>query len=180
MITLIEAIKKDIEVATIFYPPYQKLGPKIIAEAADAYEAYLGSNEGQENPWEASINLSNFYWQILNPGFSQEIDKDLYKKAETMYVKILDQVVIKKPSSVEICFWKKYYSFIDSGTGFTPEECELLIQEEKGILVPYFFLFSSAEGKKYNDEANKLLKMCINLPTMKNSYIKSVIESSAF
>jgi len=69
-----------------------------------------------------------------------------------------------------------YCDFVTLGGLPFVEECERLVKNTSESLVPYFYLYSSSNGRGYEREASRLLRECLKQPTVKNKYIASVIE----
>ena len=154
---------------------YEAFTAKTI-ETARKYEELLA--EG--NPTSADyLNLAVLYWQCQEPGFlvSANLDLDFIKYAGIRIPEVLDEAEKRFPTCPEIGFWKSYINFYLLGDAFPVEECKKLLEKPESNLVPYLYLFSSSQGREYQEQATKLLADCKVQPTLKNLYIISVIES---
>ena len=148
--------------------------PAKISAAANAYEDVL---KQQELILDAYLNLGFLYWQSTEFGFHASIGLDLgfVKFAEERYPQILQAVEHNFPENPEVQFWKLYFGFVMGDPPFV-DRCKMLVGRPGCSLVPFFFLYSQADGHHYGDEAMKLLEQCQKVPTLKNCYIKSVID----
>jgi len=152
----------------------------------DIYEDILGAAEAYEKAIKEDgavdvyINLAFLYWQSTEYGFNafHHLPLDFIKLAGERYPKVLKQAETRFPGSPEIKFWKLYFDYISLGREEFTEECERLVVQQNGSLVPYFYLYSMSGGQRFKDEAMALLKICKSLPTTKNRYIASVIEAA--
>lgn len=91
--------------------------------------------------------------------------------------KIIELGLRKYPNSIELNFWKRYFSHISFGEEFSAKDCERLIEEfpNDESKVPYFFLYLF-DKEKYLSTKNLLIAECNSEPTAKNLYIKSVLS----
>ena len=80
------------------------------------------------------------------------------------------------PNSVELNFWKRYFSHISFGEEFSEQNCRSLVEKygDNGSKVPYFFLYLFNKDR-YKEEKKVLIDECNKQPTAKNLYIKSII-----
>ena len=147
-----------------------------ILGAAETYEKAIK----EDGPVDAYINLGFLYWQSTEYGFNafHHLPLDFIKLAEERYPKVLKQAETRFAGSPEIEFWKLYFDYLSLGTEEFTEECERLVLQKNGSLVPYFYLYSISGGRRFKDEAMVLLKTCKSLPTTKNRYIVSIIEAT--
>lgn len=161
---------------TLFQDAITKDIQREIVTAAKAYECCI-SNAA---PLDAYINLAFLYWQSTEYGFNAayKLPLEFIHESGDRYLRILDLGMAAFPSSKELVFWNRYFAFISLGGDLLQEECEGFI-EAPDNLVPYFFLRTLPGGIQYADAANRLLQSCCLLPTLKNSYIVSVLESNA-
>lgn len=127
---------------------------------------------------ESYINLAFLYWSFA---FLFRVPEDTPEDYSIIggnrYSKILELGLNNYPNSVELHFWKRYFSHIIYSEEFSVEDCKELIDKYRNneSLVPYFFLYLF-DKKKYEVEKNKLLDECRKQPTAKNIYIKSILE----
>ena len=147
-----------------------------VIAAANLYESCISIG----GPLDAFINLAFLYWQSTEYGFNAAYNLPIafIHKSGERYSRILDLGMTAFPSSKELVFWDRYFAFVSLGDDFSPEECEGYV-EAPDHLIPYFFLRSLPIGTRYHEPADRLLQQCRLLPTLKNSYIVSVLESNA-
>jgi hypothetical protein len=146
-------------------------------EAVKSYEELLKNSS--TTSLEAYVNLAFLYWEFASEFTFNEVHKIPGTWSEIggkRYPIILEHGLNIYPNSVELHFWKRYFSHILFGDEFTKQDCEFIIQRY-GItesLVPYFFLYLF-DNLAYQGYLNTLLKECDDFPTAKNIYIKSVV-----
>lgn len=104
---------------------------------------------------------------------------DFIHKAGERYPVLLTEAEQRFPNHPEIIFWKLYCDYVTLGEPPFIEECERLINTANKPLVLYFYLYAAYNGRKYEEEADRLLEKCRQYPTVKNNYIISVIEGVA-
>jgi len=148
-------------------------------EYLDAVELY--EEEIQQNcnaSIDAYINLGFLYWEFAAEQIAFNDPNDISDKWSNIggerYPKIITQGLEQYPKSVELHFWKKYFSHRLFCDNFTQEECEAIVKEygDDESLVPYFFLYIF-DNDKYRDKRDELRKQCEELLTAKNRYILS-------
>jgi hypothetical protein len=145
--------------------------------AIQAYEQEVKTNCRDINSY---INLTFLYWHSI----AQFSWADMYNipnhtrdKSFDRYQELIAMMKFKFPEYGEIYFWEIYFShrliFVPLGEG---EILNILSNYKDLTVVPYFFLYL-LDNEKYRDQQEKLLKECTILPTAKNIYIKSIIET---
>jgi hypothetical protein len=139
-----------------------------LEEAAEAYENFL-----LEFPdcREALLNLVVLYWQCTDFGFSA---------AENVRPAFID-VAAKRLKEIfetdefqEISFWKKYAEWSDLGVPLSVDDCRASITEE--FLDPAAFVCLATNGCEAKEAAKRLLDLASHSPTVRFSYLGSVIE----
>jgi len=146
-----------------------------VVEAADCYEQAVQAGDA---PLEAYLNLAVLYWQCTDYGFNagHKLGAEFIGRAGERYPTLLQEADQCFPDRPEVKFWMLYCDFITLGGLPFVEECERLVKNTSEPLVPYFYLYSSSNGRGYEREASRLLRECLKQPTVKNKYIASVIE----
>lgn len=150
-------------------------------QATKEYETVI-ENSG-DVPIEAYTNLAFLYWEFaIEPPFARNysIPEEWSLIAGERYPIIIQKGLVKYPQSVELHFWQRYFSHILWADEFTQEECEQLVEKygDTESIVPYFFLYLF-DKEKYKEKRNQLLKRCEELPTAKNQYIKSILNTKS-
>jgi hypothetical protein len=148
-------------------------------EAVDYYEKAL-SDKYSSASVVYYINLSFIYWSFAAQHFEFNIPNDIPDEwsviGENNYELVINKGIDKYPNSLELHFWKRYYSFALYGEDFTKDDCISLINTfDNTTLVPYFFLYLF-DKVKYQKECNRLIEECIKLPTAKNTHIYSFLK----
>ncbi|MBI4640130.1 MAG: hypothetical protein HY731_05520 [Candidatus Tectomicrobia bacterium] len=158
-----EAIQKDVE-------------GKVV-EAANLYEEILKAGDA---PLEVYLNLAVLYWEMTDYGVNAGLGLSLefIQRAGKRYREVLRKAQEQFSMNPEILFWLLYCDFITLGEAPFVKQCEQLVKEPHCSLVPYFYLYMAYNGRKYHQEAMKLLDHCQRRPTTKNCYISSVIQST--
>lgn len=129
---------------------------------------------------ESYINLAFLYWcfafELFEFNNPNNIPENWSSIGGERYPKILELGLNNFPKSVELHFWKRYFSHISLGEEFSEQDCMQLL-EKYGIesKVPYFFLYLF-DKNRYKEEIRELIDECNKLPTAKNLYIKSVLS----
>jgi len=147
--------------------------------AIELYENEIKSKESSA-PLESYINLAFLYWSFAFEVFEFNIPNNIIDEWSIIggnkYPKILESGLSLYPDSLELHFWKRYFSHISFGEEFSERDCERMITTYKGddSIVPYFYQYLF-NAQKYGTEKNKLLEACQQQPTAKNLYIISVI-----
>lgn len=145
-------------------------------EAVELYEEELQQNCTPSI--DTYINLGFLYWEFAAEQIEFNDPNNIPDKWSMIgierYPKIITQGLEQYPKSIELHFWKKYFSYRLFCEDFTQEECEEIIKEygDEESLVPYFFLYLFDEDK-YRDKRDELRKQCKELLTAKNRYILS-------
>lgn len=145
-------------------------------EAVDYYEKDLKNFPSLDS----YINLAFLYWSFAFEFFEfnqpNNISENWSIVGGNKYSKTLELGLNNYPNSLELNFWKRYFSHISFGDDFSEGDCKNLIKkyELDQSIVPYFFLFLFDE-EKYSEKRNELLASCDEVPTTKNLYIKSII-----
>lgn len=149
------------------------------SEAIKHYELELTGNKNASV--DAYLNLAFIYWELfIEPPFS--FDEGVSYRwnviAEERYPITLQQGLDKYPQNAELHFWEMYFSHIFLGKDFSKEDCEKIVEKygDGESIIPYFFL-GLFDKKKYEDKHKQLLRKCEELPTAKNRYIRSILET---
>ncbi len=146
-------------------------------EAVELYEKDIKKSASLES----YINLAFLYWCFAFELFEFNIPNNISEKLSVIggnrYSKILGLGLNNYPNSMELNFWKRYFSHISFGEEFSDNDCKQLIVKYRNDenIIPYFYLYLF-DKKKYETEKNKLLDECSVKPTAKNIYIRSIIE----
>jgi hypothetical protein len=147
-------------------------------EAIRHYENEIDSNEFPNiNNF---TNLAFLYWAFATEQNEFNIPNNIPDEWSIIGGKrfsiIIKKGIIKYPNSIELNFWKQYFPHRLFGDKFSENDCKNLLKKygENESLVPYFFLYLF-DNQRYRDRTNKLLEICINMPTAKNNYIKSFL-----
>lgn len=148
-------------------------------EAVTYYEADISSINTITSV-DCYINLAFLYWSFAFELFEFNIPNNISDEWSILggnrYPEILNLGLSVYPNSVELHFWKRYFSRISYGESFLELDCKELIKQygDFSSHVPYFFLYQFDRGF-YFEKTNLLIKECEELPTAKNIYIKSII-----
>lgn len=144
--------------------------------AAHAYESAI-ANENIDI--QIYLNLAVLYFVCCDGGYAthHKLSQQFLDQAWTRSFTVLDEAEHRFGQEPEAEFWKKYFQFILLGGNPFIQECEQLIQD-KVILIPFFYLFMSPGGNRYEVQAEQLLQRVRVGTTAKERYIKSIIESS--
>ena len=144
----------------------------------EAVRLYEDAIKADPSCCEAVVNLSFICWQCTEPGFSAHhhlsaefIDQVSKRKAE-----LLQESQSACGDDPELRFWGLYFDYMDLGAPIDKECCDI-VRRFPRCLVPYFFLFAASHGHEYREETRELLESCVQNPTFKNRFIRSVIES---
>jgi hypothetical protein len=145
-------------------------------EAVECYEKDLKKFPSIES----YINLAFLYWSFAFELFEfnqpNNISENWSIVGGNKYLKTLELGLNNYPNSLELNFWKRYFSHVSFGNDFSESDCKNLIEKyelDKSI-VPYFYLFLF-DKDKYGEKRNELLASCDEVPIAKNLYIKSII-----
>ncbi|MEO5906477.1 MAG: hypothetical protein ABIQ11_07115 [Saprospiraceae bacterium] len=148
-------------------------------EAVKYYEDEI-NNRSLSASLESYINLAFLYWcfafELFEFNLPNNISEDWSSIGGKRYSKVLELGLNNYPNSVELNFWKRYFSHISFGEEFSAQDCRQLIEKYGNTKskVPYFFLYLF-EKDKYKEEKVELIDECNKEPTAKNLYIKSVL-----
>ncbi len=148
-------------------------------QAIQLYEEVLRSTDPV--PIDVYINLAFLYWKYATQlPFLPDVVEELGQAGTERFPVILEQGLSKFPNSPELHFWEKYFPYRALFQEFTREECEAIVRKygDPQSIIPYFFLWLF-DKVKYSEKRGLLLKQCDELPTAKNRYIKSVLETNA-
>lgn len=149
-------------------------------EAVKSYEDEI-NNRSISASLESYINLAFLYWcfafELFEFNIPNNISEDWSSIGGERYPKVLELGLNIYPDSIELNFWKKYFSHIIYGEEFLEGDCKNLIDKygDSENVVPYFYLYLF-DKKKYEVEKNKLLDECSKQHTAKNIYIRSILE----
>ncbi|WP_152541373.1 hypothetical protein [Kallotenue papyrolyticum] len=145
-------------------------------EAAQAYEMAIASSEADLDTY---INLAVLYFVCNDGGYAahHKLSQSFLSVAWDRAFELLDEAELRFGEHPETSFWKLYFSFVLLGADPSFNACEQLTHGSR-TLVPYFHLFSSPEGERYRQPAEKLLQLVSAGATAKERYIKSVLEST--
>jgi hypothetical protein len=146
-------------------------------KAVASYEDEIAT-QGFSVPLDSFINLAFLYWSFATELFEFVIPNNIPDEWSIIggerYELILDKGIQCYPNSVELRFWKRYFSFRLYGEDITEEECIALLDkyDSDDSLVPYFFLYLYDKAK-YKEQRDLLIATCKAQPTAKNLYIQS-------
>jgi hypothetical protein len=147
-------------------------------EAIKCYEDEI--NGSSIASLESYINLAFLYWsfafELFEFNIPNNISENWSKIGGERYSKILELGLKSYPSSVELIFWKKYFSHISFGEIFSEQDCKRLVEKHGDFEnnIPYFFLYLF-DNARYKKEREELINECNKTPTAKLLYIKSII-----
>jgi len=149
-------------------------------EAVKYYESEIKNQEIVSI--KSFANLAFLYWAFA---YQQIEFNDVYNIPDEWsiiggesFLKVIDKGLEIYPESLELNFWKEYFSYRLSLTEFSEKDCvNLLIKYgEDESLIPYFFL-QLFNKELYKDKVTLLLANCKAEPTAKNNYIQSFIKN---
>lgn len=155
---------------------------EINKEYIEAVKCYENEIDNSTAPLESYINLSFLYWCFAFEHFEINIPNNIPEEWSIIggnrYMKVLELGLDNYSNSIELNFWKRYYSHIIYSEEFSERDCELLLEKYGDIEsnTPYFFLYLFNK-EKYEKQRNQLINECERKPTAKNLYIKSIIGS---
>lgn len=147
-----------------------------VIKAAALYEQCLADKRNVSV--DAFLNLAVLYWVVTDYGYNAglQLPIDFIHTAGERYEPVLEEAARRFSSFPESTFWIKYTRAISLGEDSFVEECLEMVQSPHCSLVPYFYLFVNI-GNEYLMQAQQLLQMCRMLPTTKNIYITSILET---
>lgn len=135
----------------------------------------------EERTSNSFIDLAVFYFQFTDIGINaaSQLPLDFISTAFARYDLVLDRGIDAFPSNSEMLFWRLYFRHRAVYYDDLSESDVLSILDRDGSsLVPYFFLYL-LEPTKYENERQKLLRICRTFQTSKSRWILSLIESPA-
>lgn len=147
--------------------------------AVQFYENALKA--GERTPIDLYINLAFLYWTFATQlPFSPLVPDNLSVLGVTRHSIILQEALTSFPESAELHFWERYFPHRGLFQEFTQGDCENILEkyEKSESVVPYFFLWLF-DKECYKDKRAQLLTQSEELPTAKNRYIKSVLETNS-
>lgn len=169
-------IQNDIYCARLIFKDRNKPEALRQLEATiNLYENQISSGNLNED---CLLNLGFIYGQCCEAGFHMwlELKSVFIEEASDRFPKLLTLGRQNFPDNIEFPFWEKYMAFWLNGEDFTCEECVSLLMRNRENLVPLFFLNtfpSMIDG--YSNHLRELINSCKLNPTVKNSYILSVL-----
>lgn len=117
------------------------------------------------------MSASEFAWAD-----AYKIFREVRGRAVARYTEILNEAKLRFSECAELYFLEKYFWYRLVFNPFTEIDVLKILSEKSCCKeVPYFFRYLF-DNKKYWQERDILLKKCIELPTAKNIYIRSIIE----
>ena len=149
-------------------------------EATRNYELEIERDGSCED---AFVNLSFIYWYLAfspPPTLRAGVSDTWSTRAGDRYADVIEQGMKKYPESLELAFWKRYFSYRSAGDPFSESDCcDLIAKYPKSeTFVPYFFLYLF-DRSNYEKQASILRQECEQLPTTKNKYIKSILSTNS-
>lgn len=143
-------------------------------EAAWAYEIAIGNPDANLDLF---LNLAVLYFECLDFGYASHhrLSERFTSGAWDRAFIILNKAGERFGRQTEIEFWRLYFAHIYSGEELTTNACEELARG-KDSLIPYMYLFTSSEDKRFLEEARELYESVKDGATQRRRYIKSVLE----
>jgi hypothetical protein len=124
--------------------------------------------------------LAFIYWESVTQ-FYYSNGKIISEKLKVVgiekYQKTLHEGMMVFPNNPELHFWEKYFLHRGIFEDFSENECIEILNKygRNESLVPYFFLYLF-DKELYKKQRDELLRICLEVPTVKNNWIKSIIE----
>lgn len=143
-------------------------------EAARAYEMAI-TEAGAD--LDTFLNLAVLYFQCTDHGYlsHHRLSNDFIAHSWERANQLLLEAAARFGAHPEIEFWRKYFAFVVLGAEPFFEECEALVRS--GIsLVPYFYLFTSPNGERHRQQAQRLFESVAAGRTAKERYIRGILE----
>lgn len=147
-------------------------------EPVQATEAYEQAIEQSDANLDTFLDLAVLYFTCTDGGYLavHHLSNEFVRKAGVRMYEVLEHAEDQYDERSEILFWRLYFRWIwGEGEPFLKEAEQLAARGES--LVPYFYLFSASNGKKYREEAQHLFDLVKNASTARKRYIKSILES---
>lgn len=146
-----------------------------LERAASRYEELLA---GGVADLDTLLNLAMLYWQATDPGMaaSQKLPPEFLARAGKRVPELLAEAELRFPARTEPRFWRRYTAWADLGEPFDVAECQELLREDPGSLVPAMHIFAVSQGKDAEPLARELLRRCHADGTTLSRYVASVIE----
>ncbi len=173
-LTLVLIIFPNNRINAMLENAIQKDLNKNYLDAVKNYEQYI---DNSSMPLiESFLNLAFIYWSFASQQMEFNVPNEIPDEWSIIggnrFLSILEKGLAIYPNSLELIFWKYYFSHRLFGTEFSEQFCKELIKkyEDKDCLIPYFYL-QLFDKNAYTNEINILKKICIELPTAKHKYI---------
>lgn len=144
-----------------------------VADAAQAYEEAIRTGNA---PLDAFLGLAFVYWQCTDFGFNaaHHLDPAFVAKAGKRYREVLAEARARFGDLPELAFWRAYFDFVELGEPPDDDEMERLLAMTDA---PALYLYQGARDARYLPSVERLLEAARRRPTIKNNYIRSVLES---
>jgi hypothetical protein len=145
--------------------------------AAQAYEAALKHGEGDRM---AYVDLAVLYFTLLDPGESAalSLNQHFLDFAWTRANDLLKGAKERFGNDSEIAFWERYFATVVLGGDPFVDECRALAVSRES-LVPFFYLWLSSNRHEFVDEVYKLYQQVASGNTVRERYIRSIVERVA-
>lgn len=145
-------------------------------EAAQAYEDLIASAQANLDTY---LNLAVLYFECMDFGYlaHHKLSDSFIKLAWERRTELLKDAERRFGWHPEIEFWRRYFSYIYGGEAPFFDACERFVKTGE-TLVPYLHLVCAPAGERYRQQAEELLKSVRAGRTVKERYIKSVVESA--
>lgn len=145
-------------------------------EAINLYEQNISN---LSHNIETYTNLAFIYWAFAAEEIEFNSVNDIPREFSIIggdrYLEIINKGLIHFPESLELNFWKKYFTYRLFLEEFSQEDCVKLIEKYNvDSLIPYFFLFLF-DNNRYKQQMEELDDIVTSLPTAKNLYVKSFL-----
>lgn len=145
--------------------------------AVAAYEKLIADGKATADVY---INVVMIYFLCNDPGFvsickpsDEIIDRSWSRMTEVLE---LGRAACGDPA--EMRFWLRYFRFIFLDEELSVEDALALAQEKEASLVPYFIVYVTTRDERWHPNAEALYREAVALPTVKNEYIRSMLENS--
>jgi hypothetical protein len=142
-------------------------------EAADAYEVAISESSADLPTY---LDLAVLYFECTDHGYRahHHLPNDFVQRAAERMKEVLTAAALRFGRDGEIEFWGRYFDYVYLGEVFLPEEAAAMTNATAS-LVPYFFLFASADGDRYRRQAEELLEHVEGGRTARERWIRSVL-----
>ena len=146
-------------------------------QAAWAYELGLREHDVAASDF---INLIALYFLCADAGYAAHHHLgDLFvQKSEDRFFELIAEAERVVGPNAEITFWRDYYAYIHHGAEPIEQVCQDLVLRS-GSLVPYMYLYAFVDRERFAQQARRLHDEIQGGRTVRERYLKSVLESHA-